>query len=346
MPHTPSVVLCRYHYDALDRLAGRSAAGQVDGHCFYQKNRLATETQGQVQYSWLQTPQQLLAQQRCTASLSEVALIGTDVQGSVLHGLDAGGRHGYAYSAYGHRHPAVEPPYLPGFNRQRAEPVTGHYLLGNGYRAFNPVLMRFNSPDSESPFGEGGLNAYAYCAGDPVNRIDPSGHMKGILKPARPAPSALPALKDTHPAERHVSKLKAKWDDALYKLETLPPDSRRAKRFQQRVDRRAQEYQDYWDYRNIHDKERIFKANQDYAPVERKSQPVVTFNKVIDYSLPSPVDYNEVMKRETGTSVAYEREIRRSRRNRKKLTGYGSAPVASIEDIHRAHVWRKDPLAG
>ncbi len=27
-----------------------------------------------------------------------------------------------------------------------------------------------------SPFGKGGMNAYAYCAGDPVNRSDPTGH--------------------------------------------------------------------------------------------------------------------------------------------------------------------------
>ncbi|WP_245399012.1 RHS repeat-associated core domain-containing protein, partial [Pseudomonas syringae] len=66
---------------------------------------------------------------------------------------------------------------LPGYTGQRLDPVTGHYLLGNGYRAFNPVLMRFNSPDSLSPFGEGGLNAYGYCGGDPVNRIDLTGHM-------------------------------------------------------------------------------------------------------------------------------------------------------------------------
>lgn len=65
---------------------------------------------------------------------------------------------------------------LPGFNGELLDDITGHYLLGNGYRAYNPVLMRFNSPDSLSPFGEGGLNAYAYCAGDPVNRSDPSGH--------------------------------------------------------------------------------------------------------------------------------------------------------------------------
>ncbi|MEE1921314.1 RHS repeat-associated core domain-containing protein [Pseudomonas sp. 148P] len=53
---------------------------------------------------------------------------------------------------------------------------TGYYLLGQGYRAYNPVLMRFTSADSWSPFGRGGLNAYAYCAGDPVNASDPSGH--------------------------------------------------------------------------------------------------------------------------------------------------------------------------
>lgn len=36
--------------------------------------------------------------------------------------------------------------------------------------------MRFNSPDSLSPFGKGGLNAYVYCEGDPINRDDASGH--------------------------------------------------------------------------------------------------------------------------------------------------------------------------
>jgi hypothetical protein len=42
--------------------------------------------------------------------------------------------------------------------------------------------MRFNSPDSLSPFGEGGMNAYAYCSGDPVNREDRTGHVWGFLK--------------------------------------------------------------------------------------------------------------------------------------------------------------------
>jgi len=34
--------------------------------------------------------------------------------------------------------------------------------------------MRFLSPDTLSPFDEGGLNAYCYCLGDPVNHHDPS----------------------------------------------------------------------------------------------------------------------------------------------------------------------------
>ncbi len=63
-----------------------------------------------------------------------------------------------------------------GFNGERRDPLTGVTHLGNGYRAFNPVLMRFNAPDSWSPFGDGGINCYAYCEGDPVNNTDPNGH--------------------------------------------------------------------------------------------------------------------------------------------------------------------------
>lgn len=63
-----------------------------------------------------------------------------------------------------------------GFNGERCDPVTGGYHLGNGYRMYNPRFMRFHGADSMSPFGKGGLNSYAYCLGDPINKRDPSGH--------------------------------------------------------------------------------------------------------------------------------------------------------------------------
>ncbi|WP_434628282.1 RHS repeat-associated core domain-containing protein [Chromobacterium sp. CV08] len=62
-------------------------------------------------------------------------------------------------------------------NGERRDPLGGAAHLGNGYRAYSPALMRFHCPDSLSPFGAGGINAYGYCAGDPVNRADPSGHL-------------------------------------------------------------------------------------------------------------------------------------------------------------------------
>ncbi|WP_144395806.1 RHS repeat-associated core domain-containing protein, partial [Pseudomonas sp. Kh7] len=67
------------------------------------------------------------------------------------------------------------------FTAQVHEPFEG-YVLGKGYRVYSPILMRFFSVDSLSPFAEGGINAYAYCAGDPVNHIDPSGHMPWMNK--------------------------------------------------------------------------------------------------------------------------------------------------------------------
>jgi len=176
MPAAKDVVLCRYHYDPLDRLVGHSPAGADSVQRFYQKNRLTTEIQGLVQRSIIQTEDQLLAQHEggnCT-------LLATDQQRSVLHELTATQQRSVTYTPYGFRSQQLD---LPGFNGEQPDPVTGHYLLGNGYRAFNPVLMRFNSPDSLSPFGAGGLNAYAYCVGDPVNRVDPSGHTPSFLKP-------------------------------------------------------------------------------------------------------------------------------------------------------------------
>ena len=187
MPSNRETLLCRYYYDPLDRLADSAlpVTEQVSIQRFYQKNRLATEVQGVVQRSIMQHDDQLLAQQhRQTGAEATTRLLATDQQRSVLNVLDATQPNPLAYTAYGHRPSESGLLSLLGFNGERPDPVTGCYLLGNGYRAFSPVLMRFNSPDSWSPFGEGWLNAYAYCDGDSVNRLDPTGHagIFGMLK--------------------------------------------------------------------------------------------------------------------------------------------------------------------
>ena len=158
--------LCRYHYDPLDRLASRTPLAEAMAQRFYSTGQLATELQGAEHRSFVRSGAQLLAQ----TSRSDTVLLGADQQNSVLQADDTA----IAYAPYGHREDEAE---LPGFTGEQPDPVTGHYLLGNGYRAYNPVLMRFNSPDNLSPFAGGGLNAYSYCLGDPINRVDPTGHM-------------------------------------------------------------------------------------------------------------------------------------------------------------------------
>ena len=169
-------LLCSYRYDPLDRLTGLLPDAQAPRQRFYRQNRLATDIQGDVQHSIVRHGDQLLALQRRDATSSTCTLLATDPQHSVLYTLSATEQQAMAYSPYGH-HPTVGAnQHLLGFNGECADPVTGHYLLGNGYRAFNPVLLRFNSPDSWSPFGKGGINCYRYGLNNPVNYRDPSGH--------------------------------------------------------------------------------------------------------------------------------------------------------------------------
>ncbi|WP_095051768.1 RHS repeat-associated core domain-containing protein [Pseudomonas sp. Irchel s3b2] len=171
-------VLCNYHYDPLDRLTSDSSPSTPVRHRFYCKSHLATEIQGAIAHSIVQHDAQLLAQQQRKATALDTTLLATDLQRSVLHTLNNDTQsQPIAYSPYGHRPASDGLLSLLGFNGERPNPVTGHYLLGNGYRAFNPVLMRFNSPDSWSPFGEGGLNPYSYCLGDPIGKADPTGHI-------------------------------------------------------------------------------------------------------------------------------------------------------------------------
>ena len=166
--------LKRYAYDPLDRLTTTTMGAQPSTQRFYHHERLSTARQGEHSQTVFQHHDQLLAEKHTTATL----LLGTDLQRSVLHSLSGVHHYPRAYTPYGHQGGQQG---LLGFNGEAHDPLTGHYLLGNGHRAYNPVLMRFNSPDTLSPFGAGGLNPYCYCLGDPVNRVDPNGQFSFAL---------------------------------------------------------------------------------------------------------------------------------------------------------------------
>jgi RHS repeat-associated protein len=175
--------LIRYSYDPLDRLTSQSLSNSPERQRFYCKNRLTTEVQGAIGHTIVQQDNLLLAQKQRHNDGLTTTLLATDLQRSVLHTLKVNQHpQPIPYSPYGHRPAETGLASLLGFNGERSDTVTGDYLLGNGYRAFSPVLMRFNCPDSLSPFGKGGLNAYTYCLGDPINRNDQDGHASFPLR--------------------------------------------------------------------------------------------------------------------------------------------------------------------
>ncbi|AXP01969.1 RHS repeat-associated core domain-containing protein [Pseudomonas fluorescens] len=170
----PSETAVSFHYDALDTLIGRDDADGKEQR-FYRNGELATEIQGAVSGSFVRAEGIVLAEHRSGAGIQSLLLAGND-KNSVLCEVSQEAIRGIAYSPYGHRVAGSPVNSHLGYNGERRETQSGWYLLGNGYRVFNPLLMRFHSPDNLSPFGKGGLNAYMYCVGDPVNNIDPTGH--------------------------------------------------------------------------------------------------------------------------------------------------------------------------
>lgn len=109
-------------------------------------------------------------------------LLATDAQDSTV-AIVSQDQTTIAYNPFGKDNYPLGSSLLSRFTGQSLLTSGIGYLLGNGHRLFNPGLMRFHSPDSLSPFDSGGINAYAYCANDPVNRIDPSGRsFRSIFK--------------------------------------------------------------------------------------------------------------------------------------------------------------------
>ncbi|CRI56669.1 hypothetical protein CCOS191_2133 [Pseudomonas sp. CCOS 191] len=105
-------------------------------------------------------------------------LLAGDHAQSIIVAQSGMGRKEIQYSPYGHRKELESAPRT-GFIGQYCESDFGWYFLGNGYRVYNPVIMRFHSPDvGFSPFGRAGINSYAYVTGNPIGRHDRSGRFE------------------------------------------------------------------------------------------------------------------------------------------------------------------------
>lgn len=110
------------------------------------------------------------------------------------------------------------------FNDQPFDKTSDGYLLGNGRRGYKPRLMRFCSPDNLSPFQSGGINSYAYCQGDPINFVDPSGH-SGVLPLQILAAQKLPP--SSRPGNLRASNLRSSqlmYDDYIKILNKKKPN--------------------------------------------------------------------------------------------------------------------------
>ena len=166
-----------YAYDPMDRLTGAYTGQKKHEQYFYNRERLITEKDGGGSRSLMHAKNQLLAQAYIDDQSSGRTLLSVNRQCSVLHSVSHSHLHSQAFTPFGYHHIQQEMNGLPGFNGERPDSVSGHYHLGKGHRTYNPHLMRFNSPDQLSPFDAGGTNAYAYCKGDPINHVDPDGHL-------------------------------------------------------------------------------------------------------------------------------------------------------------------------
>jgi RHS repeat-associated protein len=176
---------CEYRYNPLGQLA-ETVLDDETIQRFYRGNEVANERDYRGWIDYLGSGGMIFARSRisqavraasCSAendlAQTEILLLGSDAQGTVRLEL-ADALRAACYTPHGVRG-GEKLESQPGFAGEWADRLTGWYMPGS-YRPYDPVLMCFLSPDSDSPFGGGGLNPYAYCGGDPVNNIDPDGH--------------------------------------------------------------------------------------------------------------------------------------------------------------------------
>lgn len=169
---TGNSVSTLYRYDPLGRMGEQETAAGI-ARRFYAHNQVVNErTADGALLTLVRSTGAVFAESRLSQSIRTVLLTGTDGQGSVRLENDSETRL-VSYTTHGSDDGSAKSRV--GYAGELRDPATDLYHPGS-YRPYDPVLMLFLAPDSASPLGNGGLNRYAYCGGDPVNRVDPDGH--------------------------------------------------------------------------------------------------------------------------------------------------------------------------
>lgn len=148
---------------------------------FYRRGKIITAKQDLLHRTLFQAANQKLAE-HISDNMRTPHLFSSDIKNSIIHTHNGESTEQYAYTPFGYSTSLPSEQTLLGFNGEYITQTLKNYQLGQGYRTYSPGLMRFQSPDSHSPFGQGGVNCYAYCSGDPVNYTDPTGHALVHLK--------------------------------------------------------------------------------------------------------------------------------------------------------------------
>lgn len=142
---------------------------------FYQRGRVASVLEAGAWESYVCAADQTVAIDS-EKKEAAVKLLVNDQASTVLAGVQASRLQHQIFNVYGF---SIDLIVAVGFNGQPVDRLTRRYQLGHGHREYDPAIMRFTSADGLSPFGKGGINAYAYCENDPVNKSDPSGQWGG-----------------------------------------------------------------------------------------------------------------------------------------------------------------------
>lgn len=162
------VTLASYAYNGIDEQDRVTVSGERRVRVF-RESRLVTELRGAASRVYLEGGAGAL---EGTGALQVYAV---DRKASVVTKYGAGNDVvPVTYAPTGYRGDAASLDGVPGQDGEMVDPVTGDLWLGN-QRMYSPVLGRFMVPDDASPFDGGGINAYARM--NPVNTIDPTGHL-------------------------------------------------------------------------------------------------------------------------------------------------------------------------